>query len=728
MLSIRSLSPCVASRLTGLALIVLLAGVAGWASADRLPANGVEDFRRLLDQERSISAEDEPAIVAQKLAQHLHDLREAAAHLSSLGEVTHILLLPEWGTSELSEPDTNVTLDRVEAAVRKPDSDSFKREAQRLLEMAGDKPLVVQLIADEMKRDVRLALLQRLEQGLHRYLRAGRTVDRIAAANLISQTMFDARKQGSSEIAAYSEPRKPAPQSSRFLRQRLREFSGDLQKLTGDTDAQVQVAAVRALSELESDPAATVATLKPLLTDGRSSVAVRRATAQAFAQMIDLAYQQWKATDRSRPLPPLKALVQIFPAAAAGLADSDTEVRRVSLLACQRAVTTLDDLVGDRKVPLGGLSAYNPMVAALQKSLSELNRAARDSDPELRVAACHLLETLVGVAQKVRHLEEMPAEPDKTPAKEPSKRPAKKVKPAAPLSSFRGVRRPVSPRPSQWAATRMEQPSRTTLLAPVPLQANVLTPAVTLDRPVKWVSQEQALSDRAAKDAVRPAAFMARQPDELPPPAPLTVSLKGTIDAMRAGLSDPDFRVRLASVDVLETFGARATAAIPDLVKAMSDPNKFVRWASARTLGRLAPRQAKDVVPGLMRLLNDREDQSVRIAAAHSLELYGPDAKEAVPLLARILNRGDKEYIIALLHTIQGIGTDAKRALPSVAWILKNRALPASVRVEAAQTLGRFGPLAFGQVRDLREVMVNDASEEVRNAASIAVLAVDRPK
>jgi HEAT repeat protein len=204
--------------------------------------------------------------------------------------------------------------------------------------------------------------------------------------------------------------------------------------------------------------------------------------------------------------------------------------------------------------------------------------------------------------------------------------------------------------------------------------------------------------------------------------------IQGTVRTMIENLKHPDYRVRLAAVDTLETFGNQAEAAIPALVAALRDSNKFVRWSSVRTLGRLNPRQADEVVPGLMRLLDDREDPAVRIAAAKALELYGEHAKKAVPLLARVINRGDKEYIMALLTTIQGIGTDAAPALPNVAWILSDRTQPPSVRIEAAKTLGRFGALAKDQLPALRRVMNTDLDEDVRNAASMAVLAVDRPE
>jgi HEAT repeat protein len=271
-------------------------------------------------------------------------------------------------------------------------------------------------------------------------------------------------------------------------------------------------------------------------------------------------------------------------------------------------------------------------------------------------------------------------------------------------------------------------------LTPVPLREAATPPAVTLERPVKLPVMRQTSPPRSPTRGVQPVAFLARQKDELPPPrVELEASLKETVNAMIAGLSDPDYRVRLASVDVLETAGDLAIPAIPALVKALGDTNKFVRWSAARTLGRLAEsatkrNEAEKVVAGLMRLLNDREDLGVRITAAGSIEKYGTAAKAAVPLLARVINRGDKEYIIAVLRALQGIGTDAQPALPNVAWILRAREQPASVRVEAARTLGRFGEFAKDQLPILREIMVSDPDEKVRDAASSAVLAIERPK
>jgi HEAT repeat protein len=742
-------------------LAVLLTGSTfGSAGAGPLPIKGVEEFQSTLIRDRSASADD--ASAASALVERRRELREAARRLPSLGEVTRALLLPDWGSADFEEFDTPVPLDKIEAAVQQPNDADFKREVQNLMKMGGeDSSRVVTAVSAQIKRDVRLQLLDRLEQRIHFYLRNGRPADRIAAANLVSDTMGNARRQDNQAMTpderfqqsggkgGNAGERRGSATNALFLRQRMRELAGDLQKLSRDADAPVQVASVRALSNLEGDPVATVSTLRPLLTSGRTSLTTRRATAAALANMVDIIYLHIQ-TDKSRPLPPLRSLAQIFPAAASGLGDADPEVRRSCLAACQEAVTALDELIGDRNTSLESMTVYKPLLQIVEKSLPNLNRGARDAVPELRVASCHLLETLALVMQKVQRMDEAPLPPPQPqpvePRKGPDKNPSKDVK-GPPLSSSHRSRRAAS-RPSQWAATRLEPQTQTILLTPVPVRPTGGTPvpqtgrtpvpstesppAVTLERPVKLPVVRSVSLSRSPASSVQPVAFLARQADELPPPTQLEAGLKETIRAMISGLSDRDYRVRLASADVLETLGDRAVPAIPALVKALGDSNKFVRWSSARTLGQLARRaternEAKEVVAGLMRLLNDREDLSVRITSVFAIEQYGPAAKEAVPLLARAINRGDKEYIIAVLHALQGIGTDAQPALPNVAWILRSRDLPTSVREEAAQTLGRFGPLAKGQLRDLREVMVTDADEKVRNAASSAVLAIDRP-
>jgi HEAT repeat protein len=249
-----------------------------------------------------------------------------------------------------------------------------------------------------------------------------------------------------------------------------------------------------------------------------------------------------------------------------------------------------------------------------------------------------------------------------------------------------------------------------------------------LGAPEKLIPAESAAFSGRAVPA-RPASFVRAPGDELPPPKkigpvdPAEATLDRTLEALVAGLSDPVPRVRLATIDVLETMGKTAAPAAPALVRALSDSNRFVRWAAARTLGRMAPADAREAVPALARLINPWEDLSVRLAAITTLGQYGSEARSAVPVLASAVGKSDVELRMAAIKALEAVGTDAAPALPAIGWGLRDSS--PQVRAESARVLGRFGPLAVRALPALNKAL-NDPAEEVRRNASEAILAIER--
>jgi HEAT repeat protein len=146
---------------------------------------------------------------------------------------------------------------------------------------------------------------------------------------------------------------------------------------------------------------------------------------------------------------------------------------------------------------------------------------------------------------------------------------------------------------------------------------------------------------------------------------PLLDALGAPMATLATGAYHPDVHVRLAVIDILESLGPAAAPAAPALVRALTDPDRFVRWAAARTLGKIAPAEAELVVPALARLLGD-PDPDARLAAAAALERYGPAATTAIPALVGALNAQDPVFRLSAIRALRSIGLEARAAIPAL--------------------------------------------------------------
>jgi HEAT repeat protein len=205
---------------------------------------------------------------------------------------------------------------------------------------------------------------------------------------------------------------------------------------------------------------------------------------------------------------------------------------------------------------------------------------------------------------------------------------------------------------------------------------------------------------------------------------PLAEGLRGTVQALAAGMSDPDPRARRAAIDVLEGLGGAAAPAAGSLVSALTDPDQFVRWAAARTLGKIGPVETETSVPALAHLLTD-PDLDLRIAAATALERYGIAAKASVADLVKSAGEGDAELRVAAIRALGAVGTqDLAAVVPAVRAALANP--DSRVKITAAQVIGGFGPAAR-ECSDPLRTMLRDSNPEVQKAASEALLSIVQP-
>ncbi len=507
------------------------------------------------------------------------------------------------------------------------------------------------------------ALARRFGEAAIAVLEKGTPDDRAAAASLVGEL---APKAGQPESASV------------VVRRAVAAVVRPLARDVEDHDAHVRRAAIFALGKLPPLDAGPDGTpiwqiiLPALKRAARVGDATQRlAASEALGNM----FQTTQGSVANNVPQAAQFLEESLPAAVAGMQDPDPNVRRTNLDNFRKSVVALTALIGQL-----------PALASIQ----EPKRRPEDTDAIFQTkqdsyradieSARRVGRLTEAVATHVPALTRLATDPDVTIR-------------VAVLKAFAEL----ATANNQWHAKREGE-------APARFGGSSTTLLGTASDDVQLVGREETAPpeiDQLPKDAV--GAALTKQ-----------------LPVLAAALSDPIVRVRLDALDALESSGLDLKPVAPALTVALQDPDRFVRWAAARTLGRIGAPAAAPAVPGIAALLRD-PDLDVRSASAQALERIGPAAKDAVPALGAAVHDGDPEFRIAVMHALTGIGTDAVSVLPDVAGELSSPDV--RVRLAAAETLGRFGPLAGG-ARDALRAAMNDPDAGVRRAAEEALLSL----
>jgi HEAT repeat protein len=537
----------------------------------------------------------------------------------------------------------------------------------------------------EVDSEVRKALLNRFVTGAKNTIQAGterRDASlREAVAGLMGEFATSAR---SSTLGTRA--------GNRLLIDGLPTISAVIANLAKtDKSPEVRAGAARALAKLRADPDVTMGAFTSLLKD--SDPAVRRAAATALSGAGATA----GVLRGSAPAgpggivvtvePPTRDEIIAFgkliaPATGAVLArgDPDPEVRRhcAEALAALAQILTSQVQVRPTDLPAESRTALRPVITALRDQTAALSTATHDPDAGVRHAALRALEMMGEVRRRRLHPED-----------------------------FRGPEKVLPPREGQ---------------------------------PAKPPKADAASVEEAGGFSLTVAVEQAAQDKDAP------LALKAAVPALVRALGSPDVRTRLGAVEALEMVAAHGTdrTAAPELDKqqaaevakgltrSLYDRDRFVRWAAARTLGRMAPlddaENGKQVlqgaVIGLARLLSDG-DPDVRLRVAYALERFGKAAGDAVPALAVAASRGDEEARIAAAHAIQVIGGNPGAAVPALAAGLDSTNV--RLRRVAAEGLTTYGREARAAQPALQQAL-RDPDPEVRRLASSALIRIGTGK
>ncbi len=136
--------------------------------------------------------------------------------------------------------------------------------------------------------------------------------------------------------------------------------------------------------------------------------------------------------------------------------------------------------------------------------------------------------------------------------------------------------------------------------------------------------------------------------------------------ALADGLRGKSAKERCGAADSLYEMGPGACKAIPALIAALNDEESEVRVRVVYALGAIGP-AAEPALLSLIRLLKDKKaGDEVRWPVAMNLAKFGPNARQAVPVLLEILETEDALMKIGAIDALGNLGQDDPRVVPAL--------------------------------------------------------------
>jgi HEAT repeat protein len=241
----------------------------------------------------------------------------------------------------------------------------------------------------------------------------------------------------------------------------------------------------------------------------------------------------------------------------------------------------------------------------------------------------------------------------------------------------------------------------------------------------------------------------------------LAIRLLGQMSAERsdvaadliAGLKDSEREVRTAAVAALAGLGEKGKPAMAALLERLGDTEERVRQEAAKALGAIGKHftreiseqmlrrrakatpslrvsvdftfqqlaaRSKDTVPMLADWLKDARFKPLRLEIVGVLGAIGPDAKDAVPELARLLRGKDETMtsaVIAALKRMRGAAVGAVEELLNLA----QTADDTDICIEAVQALGIVGHDGKDVIAALQKIAAMTKDDDLRIQCRFAI-------
>lgn len=185
--------------------------------------------------------------------------------------------------------------------------------------------------------------------------------------------------------------------------------------------------------------------------------------------------------------------------------------------------------------------------------------------------------------------------------------------------------------------------------------------------------------------------------------------------------------LRRTAAMMLGPIGPKARSAVPALLQAAKDEDRFIRVWSVKALGDIGfdDSAAPQVLAQLAKTLRDPDLDVRRVSTVAAIGL-GPRAKPLLPSLIEALRDRDAGIRWRTGIALRQMGSDAADAVPALVAALSDA--DADVRLRAAQALGRIGAPAEAPLRDLLAAETTNAAAKKFAAEVLAALGTpDQP-
>jgi HEAT repeat protein len=186
-------------------------------------------------------------------------------------------------------------------------------------------------------------------------------------------------------------------------------------------------------------------------------------------------------------------------------------------------------------------------------------------------------------------------------------------------------------------------------------------------------------------------------------------------------LRDSHAEMRRVAADALGKIGQASEAAVPALIVALHDDSGAVALHAAGALGQIGPK----AVPQLAAAIKDPQRQQLAVMILADM---GPAAKPAAKTLAATLDgfegtlsERDHDFAREIVMTLAHIGPDAREAIPTLMKILTNE--KHQVRGGAAWALANIG--AKEAVPILKKALETNDESKLHLAAPMALMLLE---